>query len=94
MARRLPSTYPTLCCKENWVISKIRVLENPEAWSKKLDLENFIAVAGRAECRQYIDTDDDGMFYCTFAELLYKPIAVLQAQQTKNASDLYTDRWP
>ena len=40
LARELPLTYPTLCCKEIQVSSKIRVL-HAETLLETLDLENF-----------------------------------------------------
>ena len=46
----LPSTYPTLCCKEIWVSAKIRVLPSG-ALSRTPDFENF-ASARRSLCQQ------------------------------------------
>ena len=52
-ARRLPSTDPTLCCKEIWVSPKLEVLPP--------DSENF--ARGRSRCQQklvVVVVDDDG----------------------------------
>ena len=49
-ALELSSTYPTLCCMEIWVLSKIRALLSGTL-SQILDLENF-AMASRSYCQQ------------------------------------------
>jgi len=49
--RRLPSTYPPLCCKEIWVSPKIKVL-GFGTLSRTSDLENF-ATASRSRCQQH-----------------------------------------
>ena len=50
LPRRLPSTYPTLCCKEIWVSPKIMALPSGTLF-QTLDLENF-ATASRSRCQQ------------------------------------------
>ena len=50
LARRLSSTYPTLCCKEIWVSPKITVLSYGTL-SQTSDLENF-ATASCSPCQQ------------------------------------------
>jgi len=49
--RRLPSTYPPLCCKEIRVSPKIKVL-GFGTLSRTSDLENF-ATASRSRCQQH-----------------------------------------
>ena len=44
LAWRLPSTYPTLCCKEIRVTPKISVLPSGTL-SQTLDVENFATVS-------------------------------------------------
>ena len=56
-------------CKEIRVTTKIRVHPSGTL-SKMLDLESFITAAGRAKCRQAINTDNNGMF---IALSPYKP---------------------
>jgi len=56
-AWRFPSTYPTLCCKEIWVSSKIRVLPSGTL-SQTPDSENFTtALRHRCSCRSTEQTD-------------------------------------
>ena len=48
---RLPSTYPTLCCKKMWVSSKIRVLP-----SGTLSQTPDFAIASRSRCKQQLSS--------------------------------------
>ena len=50
LARRLPSTYPTLCYKEIWVHPKIRLLPCGTLYQTP-DVEN-LATASRTRCQQ------------------------------------------
>ena len=50
LARRLPYTYPTLCCKEIWVSPKITELFSGTLY-KIPDSENFVK-ASRSRCQQ------------------------------------------
>ena len=68
--------------KEIRVTSQIRVLPSGTL-SKMLDLEIFIRAAGRAECRQKINKDNNGMFIAPSPYRLN--LAASKAKQTKAA---------
>jgi len=55
LACGLPSTYPTLCCKDIWISSKISILASGTL-SRTPDLEKF-AAASRSRCQQLVVID-------------------------------------
>ena len=55
LACGLPSTYPTLCCEDIWISSKISILASGTL-SRTADLEKF-AAASRSRCQQLVVID-------------------------------------
>jgi len=77
LSRKIPSTYPTLCCKTSFVSPKIKVPPSGTL-PRTPDLENF-ATASRSRCQQNLSStvELDDYTYTTVNKLWLSTVTLL-----------------